>query len=443
MKGNSKVKVKAKKKNHKTKADKKNALLRQENLRLKALVDSFAQVNKSIDLKTVLINSLQTATKLTRAEVGSIALINEEGKRLHFMESTDANFDRLKQMSVSIGTGISGHVAQTGKSIWVDDVHQDSRFYKKIDKEMGRSTGSYVCSPLTIHNRVIGTTQLMKGRNSKPFSEADVKLLEGFASQAALAIENARAHKLELKQEGIEYEMQLCSEIQKNIFPKQIPDVAGFELYGSSLPAKEVGGDYYNYFQYDKNCMDIVIADVSGKGISAALLVTELHTCYRLLAAEGRSLEETVLKLNQFLCSTLLPGRFITLFAARVYTSKKEIEYVLAGHPPPLLIYRDGDSFRQFVRTGPVLGFDSDASPQKATLPFFSGDMLVAFSDGYSEAQNHKEELFGEDRILRLVSANKGKKLKDIHVVLQKEVDAFRKDVPFTDDVTILMLRRE
>ena len=421
----------------------KHSSLKEENLRLKALVDSFAEVNRSIDLKTVLTNSLQTATKLMRAEVGSIALIDEAGKRLYFVESTDANFDRLKQMSVALGTGISGHVAQTGKSIRVDDVHQDSRFYQKIDKEMGRSTGSYVCSPLTARNRIIGTTQIMKSRKAKPFSEADVKLLEGFASQAALAIENARAHKLELKQKGIEYEMQLCSEIQKNIFPKKLPEIACFELYGSSQPAREVGGDYYNYFQHSKDCMDIIVADVSGKGISAALLVTELHTCYRLLAAENRCLEETALKLNQFLCSTLLIGRFITLFIARVYTNKKEIEYVLAGHPPPLLLYRDGNSFRQFVRTGPVLGFDFEAPPQKAKLPFFPGDMIIAFSDGYSEAQNQKEELFGEDQILRIVSANKDKKLKDIHTILQKEVDDFRGDVPFTDDITILMLRRD
>ena len=427
----------------KTKDNKKYSSLKEENLRLKSLVDSFAQVNKSIDLKTVLTNSLQTATKLMRAEVGSIALINETEKRLYFVESTDADFDRLKQMSISLGTGISGHVAQTGKSIRVDDVHKDSRFYKKIDNEMGRTTGSYVCSPLTVHNRIIGTTQIMKSRSAKPFSEADVKLLEGFASQVALAIENARAHKLELRQKGIEYEMQLCSEIQKNIFPKQLPDLADFELYGSSFPAKEVGGDYYNYFQHSKDCMDIIIADVSGKGISAALLVTELHTCYRLLANEGQSLEETVLKLNQFLCSTLLLGRFITLFVARVYTNKKEIEYALAGHPPPLLLYRDGESFRQFVRTGPVLGFDPDAPPKTATLPFFAGDMIIAFSDGYSEAQNEKEELFGEDQILKIVSVNKDKNLKDIHAILEKEVNDFRGEVPFTDDTTILMLRRK
>ena len=427
---------------NKRKAKDKEASLKEENLRLKALVASFAEVNRSIDLKTVLINSLETATKLMRAEVGSIALIDEKEKRLYFMESTDSNFDRLKRMSVSIGTGISGYVAQTGKSIRVDDVLKDPRFYEKIDKEMGRKTGSYVCAPLTAHNRIIGTTQIMKNRRAKPFTEEDVKLLEGFANQAALAIENARARALELKQKGIEYEMELCSEIQKNIFPKKLPDIPCFEFYGSSTPAKEVGGDYYNYFKHGDDCMDVIIADVSGKGISAALLVTELHTSYQLVSSRETSLEETSMKLNQFLCSTLLRGRFITLFIARVYTDKKEIEYVLAGHPPPLLLYRDGEAFRQFVRTGPVLGFDPESPPKLARLAFFPGDMLLAFSDGYSEAQNRKDEFFGDDRILKCVSENRNKKLEDIHMILKKEINTFQNGLPLTDDVTILMIRR-
>ena len=418
--------------------------LKEENHRLKALISSFAEVSSSLDIQTVLLNSITTATKLMNAEIGSIALLNEHENALLFVESTDSNFDKLKKLSIPLGKGIAGSVAKSGISICVEDVHNDPRFYRKIDREMGRTTGSYICSPLVVRNKIIGTAQIMNRLDGAGFSQDDVVLLEGFASQAALAIKNAQFHQMELKQKSLEHEMNLCADIQQNIFPKKDLNIPGFDVYGSSFPAKEVGGDYYNYFVHNGNCCDLLIADVSGKGLSAALLVTQLHTCYNLLASAEKSLQQTVKELNDFFYSTLMDGQFITIFICRIYPHKEEIEYTLAGHPPPIFVRSPSSPIQEgIVKTGHILGLDKGSNPNVKKIPFFPGETIVAFSDGYSECQNAEGEFFGEDRMSNAVEKVAHKKdIKTIHFELKKEVDKFRGDMPFTDDTTLLLLRR-
>ncbi len=415
--------------------------------RLQSLVESFASVNASLDLKTVLVNTLKTATKLMDAETGSIALLDKEYMRLRFVESTDPDFEKLKTLYVPFGKGIVGTVAQSGQSMRLEDIHADSRFYEKIDQEMRHTTGAYICAPLLVHEQVIGTAQVMNPRHKKVFSQSDVELLEGFAHQAALAIENARAHELQLKQQSIDAEMQLCAELQTSFFPQEQPRLQGLEYYGCSLPAKEVGGDYYNYFQYDKNCMDIILADIAGKGLPAALLVSQLHTSYQLLANPCKPLAQTALELNNFFCSTLVQGRFLTAFIARIYQDREELEYVLAGHPSPFLLRAACDpsyaSAEAFVRTGPMIGFKSDHPPQVKKISFLPGDLIVAFSDGYSEAQNSRGEFWGEELLYRVIQEHRKESLRNIHNLIDKDLLLFQEEPNLRDDATILMLRRK
>ncbi len=426
--------------------------------RLTALVESFNSVTSSLDMRVVLIKSIETARSLINADIGSIALINETGDALHFIESTDPDFEKLKQLTIPMGKGIVGSVAQTGKSVYLIDAHNDPRFYEAIDIEMGQTTCSYLCCPLKINNKIIGTTQIMNRPGSGFFTLDDLLLLEGFANQVALAIENTRNHELQLRQKDIENEIELCAEIQKNIFPKSIPSLTGFQIYGDSAPAKEMGGDYYNYFQHNDECLDFILADVSGKGVSAGLLSLQFHTCYQLLANPRKPLEETARELNSFLCSSLTIGRFITAFIGRIRLNSNELEYILAGHPSPLLINRKSPSLQKdFVRTGPVLGFDHNSPPKTRKISFSPGELIIVYSDGYSEAQNEAGELFGEQRILQTALKNSEKSMASIHTSLNQEIKYFcnkkqletkeilsnQRQTMTEDDMTILMIRRE
>ena len=421
---------------------KKIKAIQEENWRLKTLVRSFISVNSSLDLKTVLTESLRAAADLLHAEIASLALLSEKGDELIFIESTDPEFDKLKNLRVPIGTGISGMVAKTGKSICVEDARKDDRFYNKIDQVTGYRTVSYLCAPLFANNKVIGTAQIMNHRDGRLFQKKDLELLEGFANQAALAINNARIHELMLEQKAMEHEMQLCVEIQDQIFLSEPPRSPHLQFYGHSSPAKEVGGDYYHYLEHDMQCIDVVIADISGKGLSASIIVTELHTAYKLLSDPSIPLGQTIKELNTFLCDTLLPGRFISGFFARVYSGTNEVQYVLAGHPPPFL-FRGNGACENLKRTGQLLGIDPNSPPRQESFIMEANDLLVAFSDGYSEAQNKEGDFFGEEKISQTVDSNKGKDLPEIHRLIEKEVNQFRVNHPLSDDTTILMIRRK
>ncbi|MCB1324529.1 MAG: SpoIIE family protein phosphatase [Leptospiraceae bacterium] len=414
--------------------------LQDENLRLRGLVESFTLLNSSLELDEVLLNTLHTAQRLMKAKIGSIALINPERTHLVFVESTDPNFDRLKNFSVPLGKGIAGHVAESGKTVRVADVSKDERFYEKIDQAMQQRTESYICAPLIVDGTLIGTAQLMNRLDGQSFSESDETLMEGFARQAALAIHNAQMHSLKLRQKAIESEMGLCADIQKQLFPKETPALPGYELYGFSTPAREVGGDYYGYVSHSDNTTDIVVADISGKGIAASLMVSEFHTGYQLLSQRESNLLDAVNLLNAHLVDSLVVGAFITCFAGRVNPATGQIEYVLAGHNPPFWIHADGSSV-ELERTGMFLGLER--------LPFRSleiklepGDLLAVFSDGYPETKNMEEDLYGEERMLKLLTAHRNDPLSEIHTLLEAEMDIFRAGAPYPDDRTLVLLRR-
>ncbi|MCB1173994.1 MAG: SpoIIE family protein phosphatase [Leptospiraceae bacterium] len=414
--------------------------LQQENQRLKALVNAFYFLNSSIDLDAVLSSTLHQACALVRAEIGSIALLNESRDQLVFLESTDPKFDKLRNFSIPIEKGLAGHVARTGQTIRVDDVHKDPRFYGKIDQALEQRTVAYICTPLIVSDTVIGTAQLMNKSDGGTFSADDASLLEGFAHQAALAIHNANMHRIMLKQKASEAEMGICSDIQTALFPSAYLAIEGYQYHGFSRPARQVGGDYYTWLRNRDGSLDIVIADISGKGVSAALMVSEFHTGYHILGQQMLPLDELFNQLNAHLLESLPVGHFITAYGMRIYPDQDEFEYVLAGHSPPIIL-RDGAE-HLLERTGLFLGLERDRY-QLGRFQMRSGDLLLAFSDGLPEATNADMELYEEERIIpSLRTVQHEQDLAAIQNKLLADLDVFRQDMPLPDDLTMVLLRR-
>ena len=408
--------------------------------RLRELVAAFYQVNSSLDLDTVLGNTLAAATKLMQAEAASIALISDDGSHLEFVQSTDQEVEKLKGLRVPLNQGIAGHVAATGESVRVEDAREDHRFYGAVDAEMGRRTRSYLCVALRVADEVVGTAQLINRRDGRGFTAGDLALMEGFARQAALAIANARLHQLKLEQRALESELEVCAAIQRRLLPAADPALDGFEIFGTSSPCRDVGGDYYAYIERPDGGIDVFVADVSGKGLPAAMVVSDLHAAMRLLARADQRLDVTVEQLNRHLRASLLESKFITLFGARLAPGSSRLEYVVAGHPAPFIVSPSG-SIRRLGRGGPVLGVLA-ATFQVQEAELAPGDLLVAFTDGYSEAENRQGEEFGEERIAREVAGWPDFELAGIQRRLQAGTEAFRDGTPRLDDETLLLVRR-
>ena len=410
--------------------------------RLQSLVDSFALLNSSLDLDTVLLITLNTAQELMKAEIASIALINDEKTHLVFVESTDKNFDKLKNIAVPVGQGIAGNVARTGKPVSLENVHEDSRFYAEVDRALQQTTSSYLCVPLIAEDEIIGTAQLMNKRDGQNFSTNDVALMEGFARQAALAIHNAKMHSVLLKQKAIESELRICGDIQRKLFPESIPEISGFTVFGHSEPCREVGGDYYSCIARPDGSRDVLIADVSGKGLTASMLVSELHSGMQLLSPMEGSLPGTLTTLNRHFYDTFILGKFITLFAARLYPDRDEMEYVLAGHPSPAIVHRDG-TVTYLERTAPVLGIVDNLDIPRRSCSMRAGDVMIAYTDGYSEAQSANGDFFGDERIVEFVTSARENDLATIAGQLSSKIQEFTPGVPVFDDQTLLLVRRD
>jgi sigma-B regulation protein RsbU (phosphoserine phosphatase) len=408
--------------------------------RLQELVAAFYRLGVSIDLHEVLRNTLVSATRLMKAAGGSIALIDESGTHLRFVEHSNPEAEELKSMVIPLGEGICGHVAQTGKTVRVANAEQDPRFYDGVDRKLGQQTRSYLCAPLIIDGKVIGTAQVLNRRDGKRFSADDELLLEGFARQAALAIENARLHEYELKQQAIESELAICAAIQQNLFPQQLPAVPGFEVYAASQPCLQVGGDYYAAVEHPDGKTDLVLADVSGKGLPAAMIVSDLHTAIHLLLQMGGPLDTVIGSLNRHLRQSLLANKFITLVAVRLTPDSNGVACVVAGHTPPLVIKASGEITPTAV-SGPVLGMlDLPFTMQEIGLE--PGDLLVSYTDGYSEAEAPDEEELGDAAITSALTGWANLPLTEIAHRLDSLAEQHRRGKPAHDDATLLLIRR-
>ena len=265
----------------------------------------------------------------------------------------------------------------------------------------------------------------------------------GFSQQAALAIKNAQRHELMLRKKEIDAELALCAQIQANFFPKEIPQPKGYEVFGSTVPCLEVGGDYYTFIPRRNGIYEAFQADVSGKGVAAALTVSEIHCAVNLLADSDASLADRTEALNRHLGRSLVAGRFATLLGLDLDPPTGALEAVVAGHPAPWIVSPDG-SARAVARTRPVLGpgpFQRvKGTARKECLA--PGELLVAFTDGYSEADTPAGELYGEKRVVDVVREVRRLDLPSIRSRLDAAVLEFQSGQPQADDMSLILLRR-
>ncbi len=274
-----------------------------------------------------------------------------------------------------------------------------------------------------------------------PFPDEDRRALSLFANQAALALEQARLHQEALEKEALEREMELAAQIQLGILPRALPAVAGHELLGWTRPARHVGGDYWDVVPLPDGRFAMLVADVSGKGVSAALLVSTLHSALRLLLARGESTERMLQAVNQHLIDFSASNKFATLLLVALDADSGEFGYVNAGHNPGVLLRRDGTVERLAACAVP-LGLLPGPPYREAKRTLLPGDLLCLYSDGVTEAAARSGEEYGLERLEALLRDQQGAPLSEIRGVLERELRAFGEGQPQGDDQTVVLLRR-
>lgn len=271
------------------------------------------------------------------------------------------------------------------------------------------------------------------------FEANELRLLALFGNQVAIGLENARLHREALEKQAMERELELAATIQHNILPQAIPEVEGMEIAALSRPARQVGGDYHAFFQRD-GVLTALVADVAGKSMPAALLVSALHAVLQLLFAEGRELGEIATELNRHIHNWSAENKFITLIMVSIDPEHETIQFVNAGHNPGYLL--SNGHIEQIKSHGLPIGILPGTRYMAHTRPFPAGSTTVLYSDGITEAEDIDGEEFGNERLEALLQQHPDCTALLIRDQIASAVDAFVDEAPQKDDETIVIVRR-
>jgi sigma-B regulation protein RsbU (phosphoserine phosphatase) len=302
--------------------------------------------------------------------------------------------------------------------------------------------GTVVAVPIKGNNAIIGLLAAAECESRDggvvAFDANALRLLSLFANQVAIALENARLHKEALAKQAMEREMELAATIQRDILPKALPRAKNIEVAALSKPAKQVGGDYHAFFERE-GTLTTIVADVAGKSMPAALLVSAFHAALQLLFAEGRELGEIATELNRHIHRWSAENKFITMILISVDPENETLEFINAGHNPCYVL--TGGRIEQLKSHGLPIGILGTSRYMTQTRPFPAGSTVVLYSDGITEAENAAGEEFENERLEALLAKHANDSAAALRDAIAAAVDAFVGEAPQKDDETLVIAR--
>jgi serine phosphatase RsbU (regulator of sigma subunit) len=339
-----------------------------------------------------------------------------------------------------ISKSISDRVLREKVSVVVADVAVDPN-WELHQSIVSQGIRSLMAAPLQTDDRVIGLIYLDSTGTSRPFSSADLDLLTVMANVAAMRIERERLALVEKEQQFLESELRQAAEIQSQCLPAEAPAVAGYTLAGFSRPCRTVGGDYYGYFERSDGRVCIVLGDVAGKGMAAALLMMNLQARVQILAEVTDDPADIAERLNRTLKPICPSNRFVTLFVMILDPATGDLAFSNAGHEPALVVRAGGD-VQPLLEGGPVIGLLANMPYDRGDCRLEPGDAVVLFTDGITEARGSGGEEFGTDRISEVFLSRKGASATQALESLESAVKTWLAGTSAHDDVTAVALVR-
>ena len=324
-------------------------------------------------------------------------------------------------------------------SVLVRDLAQDEAFRQQVSISE-QQIQTMMAVPLQTEDRVIGLIYVDSRSFVREFTQDDLNLLTVLANVAATRIEHTRLAVVERKEIQRTIDLNQAAEIQAAILPSGNPKHPFYDLAGHHKSCRTVGGDYYDYFEYPDGRIAFVLGDVAGKGMSAAMMMSNLQARVQILAEAPGDLAEMVHRLDQAVSANSPDNRFITFFIGIADPEKNEMIYCNAGHNPPLLVRSDG-SLEKLAVCGTVLGMLPEIGYDQRSCSFAPGDLLAVFSDGVTEAESPQEEEYGDDRLGEWLIGRRESESKSLVEGVLADIDQFTEGAPPADDVTVLIAR--
>ncbi len=404
---------------------------------LRALVDASKILNSTLDLDRLLELILEVATRELGADRGTVYLLDKKAGELR---ARIAQGVETRILRVKLGQGISGMVAVTGETVRIPDAYQDPRFAQNFDAKSGYHTRSMLCTPIRSKTgEVIGVIQLLN-KIVGTFELEDEVFLQALTVHMAIALENAKLHAEVVDQQRIRTELELGRQIQQNLLRPPPAQWRTYRLAARADTCYEVGGDFYDFLSISDSALWAVIADVSGKGISAALVMSTLQASLRALLVGVHSFERLLEQMNEMVRDFTGGSIYLTLFLALLNSETKRLHYINAGHNPPVLVRANG-KLELLEEGGTVLGLLPRVRYNRAHVDIHEGDVLVLYTDGVVEATNPAGEMFGIEALAHSVEATRPNATAEaVLAQIVADVKEFSAGTQASDDQTLVVI---
>ncbi len=406
---------------------------------LSVLNDIATAVSATYDLDQVIGLIVRECVNHLNVEQGAIMLLDhtETNDQFHtIVREVDTSSDVVPY---HFGVQLSGWMIKNQKPLLINNLSEDNRFTNLSGEDF--PINSLLCAPLKTKGKLIGVLNVFNKMNDEGFTAEDQRMLSIIAAQSAQVVENARLYDEEKTLKKIEEELRVASDIQSFLLPKSKPKIRGFDVAGKSTPAKEVGGDYFDFINIDDNRNVICLGDISGKGMPAAMLMANLQATLRGQALFTNSAGECLTRANKLLYRSTDLHKFATLFYGILDSSNNTLFFSNAGHDPPFLIDTNKKVTR-LLKGGTVLGFMEEVQYEEDSVKMNAGDTIIIYSDGITEALNEKNKEFGEERLMDIVKENIKFSAEKLIANVFEKVKTFSKDVPQSDDGTMVVIKK-
>jgi len=405
--------------------------------KLRFLMEATKALASTLNLAELLARILDVAKFQAGAERGTLFLVDEKTEEIW---SLIAHGIEQREIRLPLGRGIAGHVARSGEILNIADAYSDPRFDRNVDARTGYRTRSLLCLPIrNKRGKIIAALQLLN-KQGGPFTAEDVDFLLTISDHMALALENAQLHRALLEKERLEREMALARDIQRGLLPETPPELPGFDIAVMNEPCYEVGGDYYDFLWLDPNTLMVVIADVEGKGLSSAMVMSNLQATLRALAPNLHSLERLAESLNHMILAGTRGGKYLTMFLGVIDIPGKALSYVNCGHVPPVIVRTEGEPV-ELTEGGMVVGLIDNLRYEKGRVQFQAGDVLVLCTDGITESMDREQEEYGSKRLVECIQGGISANAAGIINAVSADVSAYSREGTHLDDKVVIAIK--
>jgi sigma-B regulation protein RsbU (phosphoserine phosphatase) len=411
--------------------------------------------NSTLDLEEVLNLVMDEVIAATHAERGFVMLIDDEPPKgaadtshqsLAFKVARGLDQKTIEDPQFQISRSIVERVAADGEPILTSDAQNDARFNIR-QSVMFLGLRAILCVPLKFRYKMLGVIYVDNRMQVGIFTHADLELLRAIASSAAIAIENARLYQVAVEKGRMERELQMARKVQAGLLPQEKPSIPGWAFSTRWKPAREVGGDYYDFIPAQSGKLGLIIADVTDKGMPAALFMASTRSILRASMPLALTPAEGITQANRLISAESEDGLFVTLFYGLLDPKTGELSYVNAGHNPPLVFqYNEAasaDELKLLLATGFQLGMDADSTYKQGTLDLHTGDFVLLYTDGVTDALDADKNDFGMSRLQEVVLANCRATPEELLDAVGKAIDDFTGLAAPYDDITMLVIKRQ